>query len=123
MRVSPLEVLCYASSKKVLVENLRNFKSLFFKIFICFHNVIKLAQTTISDIENKETHLSLSKCAWVKDTMLKQQGNPEIALKIGNSQKGFTKGKLCLTSPNAFCGEMPGSVAKWRDQPSKVTLL
>lgn len=46
--------------------------------------------------------------------MLKQQGNPERTLKIGNSQKGFTKGKLCLTSPNAFCSETLGSVAKWR---------
>lgn len=55
--------------------------------------------------------------------MLKPQGNSEIALKIWNSQEGFTKGKLCLTSPSAFCGKMPGSVAKWRDQPSKVALL
>ena len=46
--------------------------------------------------------------------MLKQQENPERSLKIENSQKGFTKGKLCLTSPNAFCGEMLVSVAKWR---------
>lgn len=44
--------------------------------------------------------------------MLKQQGNPERAQKVWNSQKGFTKGKLCLTSLNAFDGEMLGSVAK-----------
>lgn len=42
--------------------------------------------------------------------MLKQQGNSERALKTENSQKGFTKGKLHLSNPNVFCGEMLGSV-------------
>lgn len=57
MRVSLSEVLCYTSSKKVLVENLRKCKSLFLKIFICFHSIIKLAQTRISATENKEIQL------------------------------------------------------------------
>lgn len=87
---------------------------LIFKIFIFFHNINKLAQARTLVIENEESQLSLAKCGWVKDTMLKQQGNPERGLKVGNSQKGFTKGKLCLTSQNAFCGEMLGSVAEWR---------
>lgn len=43
--------------------------------------------------------------------MLKQQGKPERVLKIGNSQKGFTEGKFCFTSPNSFSGEMLDSVA------------
>lgn len=46
--------------------------------------------------------------------MLKQQGNLKRALKIGNSQKGFTKGIWCLPSLSTFCGEVLGSVAKWR---------
>ena len=47
-----------------------------------------------------QVHLEVS-CGYVK-----------VLLLIGNSHRGFTKGKSCLTNPVILCDEITGPVNK-----------